>query len=224
MNPEKKVEGTPDGVATTVKMTGASGKEHEVSRELYDDLMSRFKGEKIGLQSKYEKQIEELTARTVETEKAFKELQKSIMTEKERSETEKAEREQAIIKAKREADENNQKYKNFRIKSEINRIVSKHSDKLISPEHTAIIIESIMKPDLKGEDVMCNNTDLESAFLEYIKKDDNKGLVKNNLNPGSGANAGSSSSAAGKSQQTYDVGAMKNMSPKEKLKYIEQFN
>lgn len=182
-------EQRPDDAKATkgnlVSFKGMSGQEFEIPETLYQDFNAKANGEKKALQSKYEKEMNEVRAQFEEQAKMFSELKKASMSDKERAEMERAEKEKALSNAQMMAEKNYNMYSNYRVKSEIARIVNKHADRLNAPEYIPIIIENMFKPTLQGESIMCGEEDLEVAFENFLKSDKSKSLLKNTLSPGS---------------------------------------
>ena len=223
MTEQNPIDGTPP-VETPeekfVEFTGASGK-HQVPETLYNDMMQRFRGEKSALESKFDKQMDEITGKYNELDKNFREVQKSSLTDLERVELEKKEREEEVEKLQSETQSTQQKYQNYRIKSEIQSVVNKYSDKLVSPQHMPFILESVLKPELKDDKVLAGGKEFEEAFKEYISLEENKSLLRNSLIPGSGTLLGNPSQEGG--AEKFDVNKTKNMNQQEINDYMDKF-
>lgn len=219
------IDGTPPEKQTeekVVEFVGPSGV-HHIPEKVYNDMMTRFRGEKSSLENKFQKQLEEITNKYSTLETNFKEIQKSSLSETERLEIERKEKEEALLQAQAESESNLQKYKNFRIKSEIQSIVNKYADKLVSPQHVAILLETVLKPDLKDEKVFVDGKTLEDAFKEYISLEENKSLLRNNLMGGAGTfinNQGRLDS----DNEKFDINKTKGMSQAEINEYMDKFS
>lgn len=182
----KTGEETPEEKRLT-KFKGASGTEFEIEETLYNDIVKKFSGERSALQSKYEKEAEELKAKFADTEKQLNEIRKASMSEKERAEAEKLEKENAYLDAQSKAEKNYQMYQDYRIKTDIEKVINKYSDKLVAPQFMGLIIENKLKPVLKDDKILVGDSDLEQAFIEFLGKEEAKSLLKNTLPPGSGS-------------------------------------
>ena len=204
-----------------VEFTGASGK-HQVPETLYNDMMQRFRGEKSVLENKFDKQMEEITGKYNELDKNFKEVQKASLSDLDRVELEKKEKDEQMAELQSEAQSNQQKYQSYRIKSEIQSMVNKHSDIFVSPQHMPLILETALKPELKDERVLVGGREFEEAFKEYISLEDNKSLLRNSLIPGSGTMPINNTSPGGGSEK-FDINKTKNMSREEINEYMDKF-
>jgi hypothetical protein len=220
-----KIEGQetdpPKGDAKVISFTGASGT-YEIPETLYNDLNLRFRGEKAALESKYQKQLDEVSGKYTELEDSFKELKKASMTDLEKVELEKKEREEQYSAAQTEALHNRKMYEDYRIQAELQAVVSKYAEKLVSPAHLPMILMSALNPELKDEKVMCNGESLEEAFKKYINLDENKSLLKNDLLSGSGTFA-SKNKGTGAQDEAFDINKMKGMSNDEINEYMDKF-
>lgn len=224
MSEQNPIDGTPPEPQKEekfVEFTGATGS-HQVPEALYNDMMQRFRGEKYALENKFERQMNEITSKYNELESNFKEVQKSSLTDMERIELEKKEKEEQIAELQNETQSTQQKYQNYRIKSEIQAVVNKYSDKLVSPQHMPFILESVLKPELKDDKVLVGGKEFEEAFKEYISLEDNKSLLRNSLIPGSGTMPSNNTSQGGGAEK-FDVNKMKNMSRQEINDYMDKF-
>jgi hypothetical protein len=170
--------------AKFVNFKGMSGQEFEIPETLYNDFNAKAIGEKKALQAKYEKEMADIKAQFEETAKQLNEVKRSSMSDKERAELDRVEKEKALVNAQMQAEKNYNMYAGYRVKSEIARIVNKYADRLNAPEYIPIIIENMFRPELKGDAVMCGESDLEAVFTDFLKSDKSKSLLRNTLNPG----------------------------------------
>jgi len=220
-NPIDGIPAVPVEEEKFIEFTGASGK-HQVPEALYNDMMQRFRGEKSALENKFDKQMEEITGKYNELESNFKEVQKLSLSDLDRVELEKKEKEEQIAELQNQTQSTQQKYQNYRIKSEIQSVVNKYSDKLVSPQHMPFILESVLKPELKEDKVLVGGKEFEEAFKEYISLEENKSLLRNSLIPGSGTLPSSNTTSGGGAEQ-FDINKMKNMSQQEINEYMDKF-
>ena len=101
-------------------------------------------------------------------------------------------------------------------------VVNRHSDKLVSPQHMALIVEAVLRPELKDDKVIVDGKSLEDAFNDYISLEENKSLLRNNLLPGSGTFNNHQSSQ--KNEETFDISKTKGMSTEEINEYMDKFS
>ena len=225
MTEQNPIDGTPPVEEPPkekfVEFNGASGK-HEVPESLYNDMMQRFRGEKSALETKFEKQMDELTGKYNELETNFREVQKSSLTDLERIELEKKEKEDLVSKLQSETQSTQQKYEEYRIQSEITSVVNKYSDKFVSPGHMPLILKTALKPELKDDNVLVGGKNFEDAFKEYISLEENKSLLRNSLIPGSGTMPNNNTSPGG-GVEKFDFNKMKNMSNQEINDYMDKY-
>lgn len=172
----------------TVIFKGGDNREYEIDENLYRDLTARFQGEKNSIKARYDKELEDIKVKFQETENELKNIRLAAMSDKEKIEHEKSERENMLNEARAQADQNYQRYSSFRKKSEINAVINKHLDKLaFPPQYMEIVVENMLRPELdKDERVVCGGMDLDAAFERFILDPANKSLLKNNLAPGTG--------------------------------------
>ena len=205
-----------------VSFKGASGTTFEIPEELYNDLNLKFRGEKSVLESKYQSQLDEVNSKYSELEESFKELKKASMTDLEKAELERREKEEQFNAVQTEAMHNRKMYEDYRIQSEIQSVIGKYADKLVSPSHLPFILKAALKPELKDEKVVCDGVPLEDAFKKYITLDENKSLLKNDLLQGSGTFA-SRGKGVTDSNDVFDINKMKGMSQDEINEYMDKF-
>ena len=153
----------------------------------------------------------------------LKEAQKSNMSDLEKLQLEKSETSELLVESQNEAAANLKKYQDYRIKSEIQSVVSKYADKLVSPIHLPFILRTVLNPEIKDDKIMVGEMTFEAAFEEYLKQDENKSLLKNDLISGSGTKNNLNKNPDS-SFEEFDIAKTKDMSQVEINEYMNKFS